>query len=189
MKNEHGLTQQQEAFARLLVEGMSQADAYRGAYKSSAKWKAATVHECASRLAMDRKIHTRVCALQAIAAEASSLKAADILNETKRVALSDIGGVIGVKDGKVVVLMPNELDPATRAAVKSFEIDDLGRIKYAFWDKNVSLERAAKLLGLFEKDNKQKVDALADLLSGLNGNVLGASPGAAVFEPTKDDDD
>lgn len=189
MKNEYGLTPQREVFAVSLAAGkMNQSEAYRAAFKC-ARMSAKQIHEEASKLAADPKVRQRVLGLQAIAAKAAVLEATDIMLETRRVALSDIGGVIGEKNGKVMVLMPNELDAATRAAVKSFEIDDLGRIKYSFWDKNVSLERAAKLLGMFKEDNKQKVDALADLLSGLNGNVLGASPGAAVFEPTKDEDD
>jgi hypothetical protein len=48
-------------------------------------------------------------------------------------------------------------------AIKSFKIDEYGRIEYQFWDKNAALEKAAKILGLFEKDNHQKGGILAGL--------------------------
>ena len=42
----------------------------------------------------------------------------------------------------------------------SFEIDEYGRIRYKFWDKNVALINAAKILGLFAADNKQQLPVL-----------------------------
>lgn len=189
MKNEHGLTPQREVFATTLAGGkVNQSEAYRAAFKC-ARMTAKQIHEEASKLAADPKVRQRITGLQALAADKAVLDATEIMTETRRIALSDIGGIIGVKEGKTVILMPNELDAATRAAIKTFKIDDLGRIEYQFWDKNVSLERAAKLLGLFEKDNGQKADALATLLSGLQGNVIGAVPGAATFGPVADPED
>lgn len=97
-----------------------------------------------------------------------------ILEETARMAFSDVSKIIG-PDGKV--LLPHELDEATRAAVSSFKIDEYGRIEYKFWDKNSASERLFKHVGLYERDNKQKTDALGDLLSGLSGKVLGKADG------------
>lgn len=183
MKNEHGLTPQREVFAVTLAGGkVSQADAYRAAFKC-ARMTDKQIHEEACKLAKDPKVRQRVEGIQAAAAEISVLNAAEVMNETRRLALSNVAGIIGVRNGKPVVLMPNELDPATAASVKSFEIDDLGRIKYTFWDKNASLERAAKLLGMFEKDNSQKVDALGALIGSLQGNVVGPVESAATFGP------
>lgn len=71
------------------------------------------------------------------------------------------------------LLLPHELDADTAAAIKSFEIDKDGAIKYVFWDKNSAMERLFKHKGLFELDNKQKADPLADLLGALKGNVVG----------------
>lgn len=177
MKNEHGLTQQQEAFAVSLASGMSQVEAYRKAYPRSKAWKDEATRVNASKMSADANVVLRVKGLQADAADIAVLKAADILEETRRIALSNAAGIIGMKDGKPYVLMPNELDAATVAAVKSFKIDDLGRIEYTFWDKNAALERATKILGMYEKDNSQKTDPLTALLQSLNGNVIG--PGGA----------
>ena len=96
------------------------------------------------------------------------------LQETARLAFSDIGRIIS-EGGKV--LLPHELDDDTRAAVSSFKIDEYGRIEYKFWDKNSASERLFKHIGLYETDNKQKVDALGDLLDGLSGKVLGKADG------------
>lgn len=174
MKNEHGLTQQREKFARCVAEGMSGADAYRTAFKAS-RMKADHIHVEASQLLADPRVARRVAALQAELAERSLLKAEDVLRETARVLTSSPARLIRVtKVGgaeKAVVLLPHELDPDTAAAVASFEMDDLGRVKYKFWDKTAAANLAARLLGMFEKDNSQK-NPLAALLERLSGNVV-----------------
>lgn len=53
------LTSQQEHFARLVAEGKSQSDAYRGAYKAG-KMKPATINAEASRLIANPAISARV---------------------------------------------------------------------------------------------------------------------------------
>ena len=95
------------------------------------------------------------------------------MHEIKKIAFSDIRNLM--RDGKV--LLPEELDADTARAVQSFEIDEYGRIKYKFWDKNAALEKASKILGLYELDNKQKMDPLASLLAGLAGNVISVNYG------------
>jgi phage terminase small subunit len=74
-----------------------------------------------------------------------------VLQETARMAFSDIGKIVG-ENGKV--LLPHELDPDTRAAVASFEIDEYGKIKYKFWDKNSASERLFKHLNLYKENNE-----------------------------------
>jgi phage terminase small subunit len=178
------MTPHQELFAQGVASGLSQSDAYRKAYPASLKWKDKTVHECASKLAANTKVSTRVSELQALSADAAVLDGAEIMREIKRVALSDIGGIIGA-NGKV--LMPNELDAATRAAVAGFEIDEYGRVKYKFWDKNTALTNAAKIKGLFEVDNKQKGASAAEFLKLVTGDVAG--PGKHSIPNDDDDDD
>lgn len=154
-KNEYGLTPQQEKFAQEVASGKSLADAYRAAYKAS-KMKPEAVHVNASKLADDTKVSLRIKELQGAAAEKAVLDSAQILEEIRRLAVSDISGIVKIVDGKPQIKLPHELDPVTRAAVASFKIDEYGRIEYKFWDKNSALEKAAKHLGLFEKDNGQK---------------------------------
>lgn len=152
-KNEHGLTPQQEKFAQLVGGGSPGVDAYRAAYPKSKDWKDEAVRVNASKLIALTNISLRIKAIQALGAEKAGLKAASVLEEVRRIAHSDIAGIM-TADGKVK--LPHELDPVTRAAVASFKIDEYGRIEYKFWDKNTALEKAMKHLGLYEADNQQQ---------------------------------
>lgn len=186
-KNEHGLTPAQERFAQLVGAGHNQAEAYRQSYPSTKSWKPVSVHQKASHMAADPRVSARIALIQAASADLAALDGAEILKEIRRLALSDIGGIMHA-DGKRVKL-PHELDPATRAAIASFKIDEYGRIEYKFWDKNAALEKAAKIKGLYEVDNKQKADALSDLLQGLSGNVMAPAPGAGSPALAFDEED
>jgi phage terminase small subunit len=63
------LTPKQEAFAKLVAEGLSQSDAYRSAYNSKAKPE--TVQANASRLMADSRVSARVAELRQQLAEVS----------------------------------------------------------------------------------------------------------------------
>lgn len=153
MKNEHGVTQQQEKFCRAVVAGKSQADAYREAYKVRPTTKAKTIHEKASALAATGKVRARLASLARELRAEFVVETSDLLRESFRLATSDVSKITR-PDG--VTLLPHELDEDTRRAISSFEIDDMGRIKYKFWDKNSALERLFKYRGLFATDNAQQ---------------------------------
>lgn len=180
-KNEHGLTPQQERFAQLVGGGSSGVDAYRQAYPKSKDWKDEAVRVNASKLIADTNISLRIKQIQAAGADRAELDAAEIVREIRRLAVSDIAGIMD-ENGRVK--LPHELDPATRAAVASFKIDEYGRIEYKFWDKGAALEKAAKIKGLYEADNKQKGSGAAEFLAQLQSNVLGV-----VKDQTEDEDD
>lgn len=57
------LTAKQEKFVNCIIEGMSQADAYRSAYNTS-RMTDKTIHESASKLMADPKISARVAELR-----------------------------------------------------------------------------------------------------------------------------
>ncbi len=99
-----------------------------------------------------------------------------LIKEISRVAFSDVRNIMH-EDGRIK--MPHELDDDTAAAIASFEIGSDSSIKYKFWDKNSSLERSSKIVGAFERDNKQQADPLRDLIATLNGKVLGTTGGDA----------
>lgn len=65
------LTSRQDAFARAVAEGKSQAEAYRIAYPKSERWKDSAVWSAASRLMVDSKVSARVAELRAELAEKS----------------------------------------------------------------------------------------------------------------------
>jgi phage terminase small subunit len=131
--------------------------------------KPETIHNNAYKLMQRNEIATRVAALQSAAIERSELDVVETLQEVRRLALSDIRNAFH-PDGRMK--LPHELDANTAACIASVEIDAEGKIKYKLWDKNSALERAAKILGLFEKDNRQKTDPLAELFKSLSGNVV-----------------
>lgn len=158
--NEHGLTPREESFCLARVEGLAPSDAYRKA-APDLKWSSATIKVKACEMSKLPQVRARIATLQAKSAEIAVLKAADIMEETRRIALSTPAGIIDRDTGKIK--LPHELDAATAAAVSSFEIDDLGRVKYKFWDKNNALDRASKLLGMF----KDKLE-----ISGPNGGPI-----------------
>jgi phage terminase small subunit len=120
-------------------------------------------------MAANYKVNTRIYALRAAAEKLSTLEASRVLDEIAKLAHSDVSGIMH-PDGRIK--LPNELDAATRAAVASFEIDAKGTIKYRFWDKNSALDKAAKHLGLFERDNDQQTAPLRDMLASLGGRVI-----------------
>lgn len=72
------LTPKQETFACKIVEGMTQADAYRAAY-STAKMSDKTIWENASRLMADSKVQARVVELRAQIASKSIMTAQERL--------------------------------------------------------------------------------------------------------------
>ena len=57
------LTAKQEKFVQNIIQGMSQADAYRSAYATN-KMSDKTIHEAASRLASDSKVSARLLELR-----------------------------------------------------------------------------------------------------------------------------
>ena len=72
------LTAKQELFVNKIIEGMSQADAYRAAY-STKKMNDKTIHEAASRLANDSKVSARLAELRGQLTKATIMSAQDRL--------------------------------------------------------------------------------------------------------------
>lgn len=164
------MTPQREKFAQLVASGKSQAEAYRTAYPRSQKWKDAVVWNKGSELVRVGEVSVRIKELQAEIVKEFVIDTRSVLVEAYRLATSDIAKIMD-ENGRVK--LPHELDPDTRAAVASFEIDEYGRIKYKFWDKNSAIERMFKHKGLFEIDNRQKTDPLLEMLRTLPGKVIG----------------
>lgn len=169
MSADKPLTTQQELFAQHVAAGNSQAAAYRMAYPKSQKWKEDAVHCAGAKMMSMGRVSERVSELLKKAADSAGLKAEEIIEEVKRLALSDVSGIFH-EDGSM--RLPHEMDARTRASIAGIKQTQFG-IEYKFWDKNAALDKASKILGLYEKDNKQKTDPLAQLLKDFSGNVLG----------------
>lgn len=150
-----------EAFALGLAEGLDQAKAFRRAYPASLKWKEASVWQKASRLAKDAKVQARVVELRAEVGKQSAISLERIASELARLSLVDVRNVVK-EDGTPKKL--HELDEDTARAIIGIDVVSVGNsalgegqvLKFKLADKGANLERLAKLLGFFEKDNRQK---------------------------------
>jgi phage terminase small subunit len=169
-KNEFGLTGQQEAFAQAVAQGLSLADAYRKAYKSTRKMMAKTVHEAASRLAAEGKVAARIAACRKRAIESSDVTVDRVLREMARISFADPKQLMNA-DGTLKSLLV--LDDDTAAAIASVEVDEYGKIKYKFWDKNTAAKELAKFLGMYEKDNRQRTNPIQALAEAIVGKTVG----------------
>lgn len=87
----------------------------------------------------------------------------------------------------------HELDDDTAAAIASVEVDEYGKLKYKLWDKGAAQEKLAKVLGVYEKDNRQQslstVEALTAIFQVAGGTIVKPRPDAATYAQDDDDDD
>lgn len=178
----NGLTIKQENFCLAYVETGNASEAYRRAYPVSRKWKDETLWPRASRLLADCKVDARIKELRAATVEAGVMSAADALLEASRLARFDIRKLYR-GDGSPIPI--HELDEETARCLAGVDIQEIyagsgdERVfigltkKYKIHDKNSALEKLFKHHGLYERDNRQKTDPIAELIASLSGNVFG----------------
>ncbi|MCK2097529.1 terminase small subunit [Thauera aromatica] len=126
-------------------------------------------------------IAAAVAAARKERAERTAVSADRVLLEAARLALFDPRKLFN-DDGSPKGI--HELDDDTAAAVAGIEVLEqfegsgkdrvfVGYLKkYRVADKNSALEKLFKHHGLYEKDNRQKVDPIAEFLAGLNRSAL-----------------
>jgi phage terminase small subunit len=179
---EKALTAAQEAFARGVATGESQAEAYRMAYPKSRAWKPEAVHQAGAKLMANPNVSARVRALKDAAAARAVITSAEVLKMAANLVRFDVRRLYR-EDGSPIPI--HELDAETASAIQGVDIHEeyagqgAERVfvgytkKYKVADKNAALEKLFKHFGLYELDNKQKADPLGDLLRELRGNVVG----------------
>lgn len=107
-----------EAFARLLVQGKSQAEAYRELFPRSRHWQMASIHPKASHLA--DKVRTRVAELQAEVAKLVLIEKAEALSimaDILRAAPANVKSnsrfaqemTVDQVSGKVTIRLPSKI--------------------------------------------------------------------------------
>lgn len=119
------------------------------------------------------EIAAAIAAARAALSERAGVTLDRIAQELARLALVDVRRMVG-DDGAPLPL--GRLDEDTARAIVAVEIVSVGNaavgvgqvLKLKFADKGANLERLARLLGYYERDNKQK-------------NPLGGFDGAAFF--------
>ena len=172
-KSVYGLTAKQEEFAVAVAGGKSQSDAYRQAYDAENMTQSQIWVE-SSTLAKNQKVADRIAFLRNSIASETILKASDILNETRRMASVTARDFVH-PDGTVKGI--HELSDDAAACVSAIKVAPDGTVEYKLWDKNSAVDRGARIIGMYSKDNAQKnpladqsVAALLALRAALDGN-------------------
>lgn len=179
------LTSQQEAFARAVAEGKSQAEAYRTAYPRSNDWKDSAVWSEASRLMAAPKVSARVAELRAEISKAAQVEVVQVVKELAAVTFSDVRALF---DANGSLLPIHALPDSVAAAVSSVkvvtkrvpgtdpvEVEHVTEIK--LWDKNSAADKLMKHLGGYEKDNKQGAEELARAITKITRRVVDPAGG------------
>lgn len=114
--------------------------------------------------------------------EAMELTKERVERETARLAFFDPRKLVDAQGAPIPLHL---LDTDTAAAIEGVDISELYEgdgdsrkvvrrtYKFKVSGKNPALERASKILGLFEEDNRQKADPLVSLLAELQARNVG----------------
>lgn len=123
-------------------------------------YKAKTAGMQGYRLTLDPEIAAAIAARREALQTRAGLTTERIIDELRRLALSDIRAYYNA-DGSLKPV--HELGDDAAAALSSVEVDEIGTDgvvigqtkKLKIWDKLGAIEKAMKHLGMFEKDNAQ----------------------------------
>lgn len=147
-----------------------------------------TADQQASRLLRSVKVKQALAPQQAakVAERAESINRMELSVERTRLEIARLAYFdprkAWDKDGAPIPL--HKLDDDTAAAIAGFEVMEqfegngeerrlVGHLKkYKVADKNAALEKASKILGMYEKDNEQKANPLVALLEGMRRSTL-----------------
>lgn len=147
-----------------------------------------TADQQASRLLKKVNVRDEIARRRAealrIAQEETGLNVAEVLLELRSLIRSDLRQCFNPETG--ALLQPHEWpDDVARAMASVKVVEMAGSMKIGgpegcehvpmytkevkLWDKNAAIEKAMKHLGLYEQDNKQKVDPICELLKQVGG--------------------
>lgn len=162
----HQLTHKQEKFILAVVEGKTQADAYRHAYNAS-NMSADTIINKASKLMARDDIRARYNELMEKVRNRLEEKAIvtveEVVKELKKIGFADIKdflefktdlSVVGYEDGEPVtdyrtVVQLKESDEVDGTLINEISISKDGTLKFKLHDKISALEKIGKHLKMF----------------------------------------
>lgn len=189
MKSEasQSLTEKQRAFVReYQIDFCAKDAAIRAGYSPK------TADRIGSKLLTDPRIAAEVERIrQNIAARAEAeteVNATEIIGHLVNVMRADIRDVVQWgfteqtgEDG-ITVSVPfvkpvssEELPPHLAGAVASVSLTSQGTFRVTMHDKGGAIDKLMRHLGLYEADNKQKTDPLAELINMAQGTALPVS--------------
>lgn len=162
-----------ENFAReYLIDFNAKQAAIRAGYSPK------TAQVQGSRLLSNVKVAAAIKVERDKQATKTGLTAERIIKEALRLATFDVRKLVDNEGNPIPVHL---LDDDTAAAIAGLDIQEMkfgetGAVavvkKYKIADKNSAIERLFKHLGLFEKDNEQKIDPIAAMLAAMGKSAL-----------------
>jgi phage terminase small subunit len=153
-----------EAFARAIVEGRTNADAYGvSGYKVTPAAAAAN----GSRLLKNAKVSTRIAELKAAAAEKTAISAARVIEELAKIGFANMADYMRVGIDGDPRLHFDELSRDQAAALQEVTVDtyleghgddarEVKRVKFRLADKRAALVDLGKHLGIFAERHKHE---------------------------------
>lgn len=167
------LTVKQEAFALAHVEIGNASEAYRRAY-DAAEMSAEAIHVEASRLLAHPKVALRIEELQAAQRRRHAITVDRILAEYTKVAFADAGDILSKVRSQAALAELTADERAIIAEVSETTTEHGGSFRVKLYSKMDALEKLARHLGIFEKDNEQA------------GKAAGQAAGEAIGEALTD---
>ena len=160
------LTAKREIFIVNVFQGMSQAQAYREAYPKSKKWKSNAVESNASTLMKNTKVLQRYEELRAMKVEKAVVTADMVIAELALLAFSDPaklfnshGHLIPIQDlPEEVSRTISEVTTTIKSVGKGDDAEPYEVTKIKQHDKKGSLDLLGRHFGIYELDNKLKVE-------------------------------
>lgn len=165
----NGLSKQRSEFVWYYLEsGDGTNSAIRAGYSKR------TAAAQASRLLKDVKVRAAIRARQKKVEERSEIQVADVVKQLGRMAFLDPADLLD-EDGRPKPL--KDWPSHARMAVQGIKVVTVGNSELGFGevldvriaDRNSAADKLMKHLGGYLEDNSQRGDALAELLSEING--------------------
>ncbi len=113
------LSPREEAFCLAIVEGLSESDAYRKAYRPQ-RAKPKTIHEMASRLMAKHKVRTRIAELMQPVIERAQLSRAEWLEGLARICLADVRKMFNEYGTPIAITNLGDNEAAAIAALEIY---------------------------------------------------------------------
>ena len=166
------LSPREEAFCLAIVEGLSESDAYRKAYRPQ-RAKAKTINEMACRLMAKRKIRARVAELMQPVIERAQMSREEWLEALVSIIRADVRKMFA-SSGKPLPI--TDLDANEAAAIEAFAVYNgvmqsrdehpaCGSVlKVQMVDRLKALELYGKAMGYFSGDDQLAITSTATTL-------------------------
>lgn len=164
-----------------------------------AGYAVATAGRHAADLMQDPRVQAEIQRLTAEKAARASMEADEVVEQLVNIVRADISdvltwGMAEVEDSDGLQLtLPNgeailrptisiidssSLPRAITGAIAEVSMTDKGTFKIKMHDKGAAIDKLMRHLGMFEKDNKQVADGLAQLIQAAQGTTLPLAPRA-----------